>query len=267
MTGAATPRARLGIARSWRDAWRIAESNPLLLLTGLGLLAATVEACAQSTGALASIPVPETYGYAVAWLVYCAMLVLNYALIAAVTAGIALVMLVKADPGQVHAQDLSRSLIIRYFLRVIAGWLSILAATWAAGFSVNVTTQIFVPALQAPTLQPAINIGSAIAFALLQAGFASLLFLRLPETLSGARRTLLPGERGRFFLLYATSFLATGLTVGLAWAFWASDLPYAAGTRLIDGKIALDGMLVVLLSFAAHRQLAAPHPAVASIFD
>jgi len=268
MTSAATPRARFGIAGTWRDAWKIAESNPLLLLVGLALLAGTAEACAQSGNALAAIPVAIRYGYAVAWLMYYALLAINYVLIAGVAAGIALVMLVKAEPGEAIAPTLRRPMIMHYFLRVIVGWLCILGASLVAGFFVNVANLVFLPPVQEVMQKTALNIAVAIMFSLLQAGFASLVFWRLPETLSGgARRAPLRGERRRFFLLYATSFLATGLTVGLAWVFWASSRPYLTSTRIIDWKIALDALLIVLLTFAARRQPAAPEPGVAAVFD
>ena len=204
MTTAATPRAHFGIARSWREAWKIAEHNPLLLLIALALLAGTVEVCVQSANAVSEIPVPDKIGYAASWLAYFGFLIVNQVLIAIVTAGIALVMVVKAEPDESYAQSLRRPLLMRYFRRVIIGWLCILGVTSVVGIPVNFATQIYASAIQGRWLEPSFYMASTIIFAILQAGFASLLFLRLPETLSGARRELLRGERGRFFMLYAS---------------------------------------------------------------
>jgi hypothetical protein len=49
----------LGVVRSWRDAWKLAEHSPFLLLVGLLVIAATVEGSAHAIAALSLLTVED----------------------------------------------------------------------------------------------------------------------------------------------------------------------------------------------------------------
>jgi hypothetical protein len=191
----------------------------------------------------------------------------NQLLIGGVTAGVAVVMLAKASSAEIDALRFDRGSVFRYFLRISLGWLCILAVTYVIGLPVSIAGQIFTSEISAVTSQWVINILSAIFFALLQAGLATLFFSRLLDIASGAPSAQRESARKSFFPLFLSVSLATGLTIGLAWNFWSRDMTYLASGRLIDSKIAVEGLLMPLLSFAAARQRATPNPAVMSVFD
>jgi hypothetical protein len=191
--------------------------------------------------------------------------VLNQIILTVVAAGVALVMLVKAQSDDGHL-TFSRRLIRTYFLRVAIGWFCILGASAAVSVPLNFAFQLFSSAIRATSLEWSVSVASTLIFALIQAAIAAAFFQRLPDTLREVVREPVRGERQSLFFIYAILFATTGAAFWLAW-YWWPDMAYATNTRLADAKIAVDSFLVSLLVFAARRQNVLSDPAITSAFD
>jgi hypothetical protein len=268
MYGSASDRVRLSVVGAWRDAWRIAESNPLLLLVTLVVMAVSVEGCAWGMGAIVKSFPAAAYGPIASWLFYIAIIALNQLLIASLSAGIALLLLIKrseVDPE--GALPLRRGPIFRYFFWVSIGWLAVLFATQIVAVPANIVLQIVAMRSGEDTFGSPVTLLGSIVIAVVEAGIASLFFLGLPDVLAGRPRRPRRGERTGFFLVCSPLFLAAGLAIGVVWMFLALRMDYAENYRFLDWKYALEGWWVVLLSFAARPQFGGAHPSITAVFD
>ena len=253
----------VGIAPTWSLAWRAAQHNPLLLLLAVLALGGSAEGAVwllQIAGD-ALLAVPRDY-FTMSGAYFILDLTITL-LLRSIFTMFALGMVAKANVVfSAKGENEHGRQIARCLARAVMAWVAVDLVTGLVATPLTFVDEFYYDLSTAQ--QVLVSLGGALLFGFLRAGLASLVFAGLPDRVRLRYQPNIASGRRHLLVCYLILFSTTGVVSAVASLLWNS--PFAVA-RIVYLNTSLDGLLVILLSFATAARFEGVSPAEQRVFD